>query len=148
MLSQGDQNFQEHSTKSEGANYSLRVDGGTGATDFYQVNTHNLIARWVKKDVPALPEENFTTTIFNHISRIEFQLNYIQYAENANRQNYLNDWTTASEKLLKSESFGAALDKDNHWMSEALNPLVGNVHDDVEKIGENLYLCPGQYQLQ
>jgi hypothetical protein len=134
VLSQGDQNFLAHTTKSEGKTYNIRVDGGTGATDFYSVNTEDLVARWVKKDVPALKEESFTTTIFNHVARVEFQLNYIQFSENGNRQNYLSDWTTASEKLLKSESFGVALDKDNHWMSEALNPLIVGIHDDVEKM--------------
>jgi len=134
MLAQGDQIFLVHTTKNEGATYNIRVDGGTSSTDFYHVNTEDLVARWVKKDVPALKEENFTTTIYNHVSRIEFQLNYTQFSENGSRDNYLSDWATASEKLLKSESFGAALDKDNHWMSEVLNPLVGNIHDDVEKM--------------
>ena len=30
--------------------------------------------RWVMKDVPAIKEESYTSTIENHISKIEFQL--------------------------------------------------------------------------
>ena len=41
--------------------------------------------RWVKKDVPAIHEEPFTTSLDNYYSRITFQLSYVQWSKESGK---------------------------------------------------------------
>jgi Domain of Unknown Function with PDB structure (DUF3858)/Transglutaminase-like superfamily len=134
QLSQGDQAFFVKTGKSEPTVYAIRESGGTESDENYQINAFENVIRWVKKDVPPLKEESYTTTISNHISRIEFQLHYVQFNETSERHTYMGDWFMASEKMLKNPNFGGALDDDNHWMAEELRTITAGCHSDLEKI--------------
>jgi len=131
---QGDKTYDVHTAKEVGETYTVRESNGAGRDDIYNITGTATENRWVKKDVPPLKEENFTTTLKNHLSRIDFQLHYIQYGETGERHDYMGNWFMASEKLLKDEHFGQALDEDNHWMNEDLKPIVAGCKDENEKI--------------
>ena len=133
-LTQGDQNFFIKTSKTEPADYTIRVSGGAESDDVYHLTGSDVVNRWVKKDVPSLKEESFTTTINNYISRIEFQLHYYQFGVSGQRHDYLGNWNIASDKLLKSEYFSAALDNDNAWMSSEMKAIVSDAHSNLEKI--------------
>ncbi|PWT72197.1 MAG: hypothetical protein C5B59_16370 [Bacteroidetes bacterium] len=133
-LNQGDQNFSISTSKQVGANYTLREPGGTGRDDIVNFNGTATASRWVMKDVPALKQEPYTTTLRNHISRIEFQLHYFQFDETSERHDYMGNWFIASEKLLDNENFGKALDEDNHWMSEDLRSITSGCKSSLEKM--------------
>ena len=45
-------------------------------SDKYTLNSTVTDYKWVMKDVKPLKEENFTSSIDNHIAKIEFQLSY------------------------------------------------------------------------
>ena len=47
--------------------------------------------KWIMKDVPALKEEPFTTTIDNSIAKIEFQLQEVAFPRQAS-VSYMNSW--------------------------------------------------------
>jgi hypothetical protein len=135
VLTQGDQSFAVKTTKSVKAYYSVRESGGaSGADEVYSISGSADESHWVMKDVPPLKKESFTTTIFNHVSRVEFQLHYIQFGETAERHDMMGNWFIASEKLLNDEHFGKALDEDNHWMSDEMKTITAGCHDDLEKI--------------
>jgi len=133
-LNQGDQSFYINNSKTVGASYNIRDENGSGRSEFLSLNGQATETRWVMKDVPALKEEPFTTTIGNHVSRIEFQLHYIQYSETTERHDYMGNWFIASEKLLSSEYFGKALDDDNHWMSEEMKGVTSGCKTNLEKM--------------
>lgn len=78
--------------------------------------------RWVMKDVPQLKEESFTSSIKNHISRIEFQLSSQNFP--LTRRDYRNTWTGLTKELLNAPYFGAALDNNNNWLADELKPLL------------------------
>ena len=137
FLMQGYEPFFIKTSKSVFASYSVRSPGGTQSDEVYHLSGSAVTSRWVIKDVPALKTESFTSTIRNHISRIEFQLNYVQYGDENPRHDYMGNWYIASEKLLNNESFGVALDKDNHWMSDEIKTISAgstSVQEIVKKI--------------
>jgi hypothetical protein len=141
----GDQSFFIKTTKEVNAFYKLRESGGSAKDEILNINGTATENRWVMKDVPALKEENFTTTTTNHVAKIEFQLNYIQFEENGERQDIMGNWFTASEKLLKNEYFGKALDEDNRWMTEELSTITAGCKDNGEKIKKIFAYLQGKF---
>lgn len=135
-LNQGDQNFFINTSKTVGAYYSIRESQGADRDEVTNITGTATASRWVMKDVPALKPEAFTTTIRNHISRIEFQLHYTQYSETSERHDFMGNWFIASEKLLDDENFGKALDEDNHWMSEDLKSITAGSNTSLEKMNK------------
>ena len=88
--------------------------------------------RWVMKDVPTLKEESFTTTIRNHIAKIEFQLSSIKYP-NYPVEPILGTWSKLYEGLMKKENFGLSLDKNNGYLGDVVEGLVVGLTTDTAK---------------
>jgi hypothetical protein len=107
-------------------------DGSAGRTEPYNFDDEVIQHRWVMKNVPGLKEEPFTTTVQNYIARIEFQLARVQYP-NQIGQNLMDTWGKLSEELLKSEKFGADLDRNNGWMDDELKTITSGATGDLEK---------------
>lgn len=87
--------------------------------------------RWVMKDVPALKEESFTSTINNHIAKINFQLSDYRYP--LTPTNVMGTWPAVCDKLLKADYFGADLNRNNGWLSDAIKPLINGASNETEK---------------
>jgi hypothetical protein len=87
---------------------------------------------WVMKDVPALKEEAFTTTVRNAVSKIEFQLNQVAFP-NTIPTNYLNTWEKAAEELYKDERFGMLIDRPNNWLDDDVAAIVKTAPGKREK---------------
>jgi transglutaminase superfamily protein/uncharacterized protein DUF3858 len=134
FLAQGDQHFFIKTSKDVGASYTVRESGGTESDDVYHIMSNAIDSRWVKTGVPAMKEENYTSTIKNYVSRIEFQLHYVQYTETSERHEKMSNYFVASEKLLKDESFGAALENDNSWMNTELKTITAGCNSPGEKM--------------
>jgi hypothetical protein len=94
--------------------------------------------RWVIKNVPALKEEKFTSSIKNHISKIEFQLAGINFPHQPYR-NVMGDWVKVSEDLLKEEDFGYSLDRNNGWLSDSLKKITAGATNDLDKARKIYY---------
>ena len=110
-----------------------RSAGATERINFpVSVATHKMIMR----NIPALKEENFTTTIDNHIAKIEFQL--AEYRQPLAYRSVMGNWFDVSQTLLKDEDFGSQLSKDNSWMNDELKLAVKNAASEKEK-AKNIY---------
>jgi hypothetical protein len=132
-VNQGDQNFFIDTVTGTKEYYTIRVSGGTESDDIYDLKANVIQERWVKKDVPAIRREAYITTLRNYIARVEFQLNYVQYTPTTQRYDYMGSWYIASEKLLKDDQFGKALDDDNRWMEDELKSILAGSTDELEK---------------
>jgi hypothetical protein len=88
--------------------------------------------RWVIKDVPAIKEENYTSTLRNHVSKIEFQLSQYRFP-NQPVKDIMGNWVSASEALMKDEDFGMAIEKDNNWLNDDMKAIVGSATNPLEK---------------
>ncbi len=83
------------------------------------------------KDVPALKEESYTSTINNHLSRIQFQLSELR--EPFVPKKIMGTWQQASTELLKDQDFGYSLNRDNGWLNDVMGDATRNAKTDLEK---------------
>ncbi|HTD94733.1 MAG TPA: DUF3857 domain-containing protein, partial [Chitinophagaceae bacterium] len=131
-LTQGYQTFAIRDHKDSRASYSFSnskaVSGNReGATLTAGVTYY----RWVMKDVPALKPESYTSTLNNHISKIEFQL--AEYRYPFTPKNVMGTWVQACEHLLTSDYFGASLSKDNGWLNGPTDDATRGALTEVDK---------------
>ncbi len=131
---QGDQNFYIDTTKEVYPFYSIRQSNGTSSDDNYNVTGASVYRRWVKKNIPSLHEEPYTTTIDNYYSRIKFQLSYIQWSKESERHEQSSTWNLLSKDLLEYEDFGIALNRENGWMTDELQGILQHSESDEEKV--------------
>ncbi|HMO62176.1 MAG TPA: DUF3857 domain-containing protein [Ferruginibacter sp.] len=101
------------------------------------VSTFNLKGKiyyhtWIMKEVPALKEEPFTTTIKNAVAKIEFQLNQIAYPGTI-AQNYMDSWEKVAEEMRNEEKFGSAISGANNWLNDELSVVAGGAATEIEK---------------
>ena len=87
--------------------------------------------KWVIKDVPALKEENFTSTLKNHLAGIEFQL--AEYRQPLSYRNIMGTWPGACKNLMEDEDFGLTLSKDNGWLDDVVAVATKNSKSNFEK---------------
>lgn len=132
MRLQGDGHFDVDETKDANIVYIVRESNGTSSDDSYTIDGTSTYKRWVKKNVPAIHEEPFTTTIDNYYSKMTFQLQYIQWNNESPRHEQNSTWTARSRTLLQDEDFGKALSDDNNWLTDVLKEILqaSNTEDD------------------
>jgi Domain of Unknown Function with PDB structure (DUF3858)/Transglutaminase-like superfamily len=124
MNIQGDETFDVNTTKEIYGTFSIRESNGAGKDDIYSLSGNSVDKRWVKKNVPALHEEPFTTTLDNYNSRVTFQLNYFQWSPENERHDYMDTWYKTAKTLMQDEDFGLSLSYENNWMSDELKSIV------------------------
>jgi hypothetical protein len=92
-----------------------RVAGGIENVEF-----KNTKFRWVAKEVPALHEESYVTTMDDFVAKIEFELTATNW--NHNYKPFGQSWEAMAKDLLESEYFGKQLNR------------TGFVKDEIEGI--------------
>jgi len=83
------------------------------------------------KNVPALKEESFVSTIENHVAKVEFQL--AEYRSPLSQQTLMGDWEDVTEALLNDENFGGQLKKDNNWLNSEMVAILKDAKTSKEK---------------
>lgn len=136
FLTQGYLNYDINTRKSGTTVYNVISSEGTERSERYRIDANITDYRWVIKDVPALKEESFTTTVNNYISKIEFQLS--EYRPPLQYRSFLGTWGKLSEDLMNAEYFGEPLTKDNKWLDEITEPLAKGGASKLEK-AKNIY---------
>lgn len=122
--------------KNESTDYSYQyiISQATniGANQTYTLNTTIHDKMWQIKNVPAIKEENFTTTLNNHIAKVEFQLSEYRFPGQLVK-NIMGDWNSVTEKLLEREDFGIAYTRSNNWLDDELKMIITDSKDKIEK---------------
>jgi hypothetical protein len=103
-----------------------------GSDDLINLSSNNTISKWVMKDVPAMKEEIFTSSIDNHLSRIEFQMAGRKFPEMP-YVDVMGSWSKLSLELLKDKEFGFAFQDPNEWLLPALASLKPEGKTPIEK---------------
>ena len=137
ILNQGYQDFsiKSNTTINEHFKFSVTVPVAgpygtrSSAIDVYATSKDN---RWVIKNVPPLKEEKFTTTLGNHIQKVEFQLASIQYP-NSIAQNIMSNWVKVSQELSDNIHFGADIRRNNSWLNEDLKTITNGAVNALDK---------------
>jgi hypothetical protein len=135
-LTQGYQPYYIKDQKSRKENFYMADSRGISATERVSFNAGVTEFRWVMKEVPPLKEENFTSTLRNHISKIEFQLKSIGYP--FEYRNFMDTWVNVTKQLMNDEDFGLQLHKDNGWLNEVIKTAAGEGKTNEEK-AKNIY---------
>jgi transglutaminase-like putative cysteine protease len=131
FLSRGFHGIDINERKDRTASFTVRQTQTASSTESFNFNAGVTDFRWVMKDVPELKTESFTSSIMNHISRMEFQLASKQYPLEV--QNYRTSWTELTKGLLQNESFGSILNNSNNWLSDDIKPVYASVNSGEEK---------------
>lgn len=135
FLTKGFQSFHIKESKEKYQRYNVQQKGETSAEkdNIISLTSTNTISRWVMKDVPAIKEENFTSTTENYTSKIEFQQSGIHFPEMPFK-NIMGNWESLSLELLKDKDFGADFSTiDKNWLNEATQNLQLNGKSAIEK---------------
>lgn len=117
-------------------NFSMVDPGGAERDEHFTYDDDVVTRRWVMRNVPAMKEEPFTTTLYNYLSRLEFQLHSYNF-RNVPPKDKMGNWFLVSEALLKDEDFGVDLDKSNGWLDDSLKLITkgaANTREKAEKI--------------
>lgn len=72
--------------------------------------------RWVMKDVPALQEEPYITTIKDYVAKIEFEITGTKFG--AVPQTFRQTWAALSKSLLEREDWGRQLNRTGFVKAE------------------------------
>lgn len=111
--------------------FSIVNTRGTSPTSSEPLMANVTDYRLLMKNIPALKEEIYTTTLNNHIAKVEFQLAEIR--QPLEQRDIMGDWSGVVENLLDDEYFGAQLSKDNSWMNDELRIALKGAADDNKK---------------
>ena len=150
-LSQGYHPYFANERKSVFRTFNVLVPGQLASerNENYTFSGDVQIIRWIMKDVPALKEEMFTSTINNHISKVEFQLS--AYREPLRPRDIMGNWLTVTENLLKNESFASTLAKNNNWLDDEMKVITAGATTPMQKAKliyayvRDHFTCTGQY---
>lgn len=132
-LSQGSKDF--FVKKSDTEKRKWYITFGANSTEASQTESlegYATIDKWVMKELPALKEEPYTSTIDNHISKIEFQLASVQYP-NQPLDLVMNSWDKAMTELMQSEDFGNTLNHPNNWLDDDLKVITKGATTATDK---------------
>jgi hypothetical protein len=136
---QGDENFAVNTTKEVTEGFSIRAavknpqDQGIVSVrdNIIRVTGSSIDKRWVKKNVPALRLEPYTTSIENYNSRVAFQLSFFQWNNEYQRDEYMPTWPAACKTLLEEESYWHTLNHENGWMTDEVRSITqGSTSDE------------------
>jgi len=131
FLTQGDKLYDINKRDDHRESFNIVDVQSSGASDRFSFDSGISDYKWVKKNVKPLKEESFTSTLNNHISKIEFQLS--EYREPLRNKRIMGTWEKLAQDLLASENFGKQLDKDNGWLKEFVAPVINGATGTLEK---------------
>ncbi|MVT11266.1 DUF3858 domain-containing protein [Chitinophaga tropicalis] len=113
-------------------NLTYEPNGNAGRSENLNVTLGLSTYQWTAQNLPALKLENYTTTLRNHVSKIEFQLSAIKYPNSPVRP-VMGTWPKLYEDLNKDEEFGADLDKNNGYLGDVVKELTAGLTSDTAK---------------
>lgn len=134
-IMQGYQPFYQRSSNEVRQSFSVMVpsDEGIGGRSQMVTEEANVqFTRWVMKNVPALKEEAFTSSLDNHIAKIEFQLKQLRFDGSPYRE-MMGSWPAVVQRYNEFESFGMNLYKNNGFVDEEIKPVVAKANTALEK---------------
>ncbi len=102
-----------YSSQNVGSGFNTRRESG----GVNQVEAKSDAYVWIMKDVPALREERYITTLSDYQSKIEFELQQVKYPGEAPKT-MTGNWEDVTRDLLQSEKFGNQLNRNNFFKNE------------------------------
>ena len=119
VKTQGHRRFTVDTVLFSSASFAMNLAGFRPAT-WSGRTIHHI---WALRDAkPMEKKEPYTTTLRNHVQKVQFQLSAISY--NGYEKSYMASWPQLTYDLLRMDNFGGSLDDRNHWMDDELKKIV------------------------
>ena len=119
VKNQGYRPFTLDTTLNSAASFYIGFVGG--AHGLWSGNTVHRI--WALSHVTPLERpEPYTTTLRNHLQKVQFQLSGVRY--DTYSKTYRTNWPELTAELLKSPNFGESLGDRNRWLDDELKKIV------------------------
>jgi hypothetical protein len=119
VKTQGHRLFTVDTVLFSSASFTMNLSGFRPAT-WSGRTIHHIWA--LQGATPLEKKEPYTTTLRNHVQKVQFQLSAISY--NGYEKSYMASWPQLTYDLLKNDNFGGSLDDRNHWMDDELKKIV------------------------
>ncbi len=132
FLGQGYVPFDISTASSTHDSYRIVIPGGAERDEMANISANVVGHRWAIKNIPALKEESYTTTLKNHVAKIEFQLSQFRFPDMPVKD-IMGNWHTTSEALLDDEDFGADLARNNGWLTDDMKAVTKGASTPLEK---------------
>lgn len=136
-LKQGYLKFDIQDKSSTSGSFIVSQSRGTSATERFNIPGQINVNRWVIKNAPAMKEEPFTSTLKNHISKIDFQLAEYRFPDMPTEP-IMGNWAKVGEELMKSENFGIPINRNNGWLDAELPIIIKGAANKIE-VAQKLY---------
>lgn len=118
FLSQGYLPFYIKDAKDRRDNFAGSIPGGASSNDRFSFTAGVTDHRMVMINVPALKNEGFTSTIRNHIAKVEFQLS--EHRDPLVPKSVMGTWKQVNDDLMNAEYFGQHIKKDNNFLDDEI----------------------------
>jgi len=112
--------------------FRVTIPGGSERDENVSLDGIVYAKRWILKNVPALREESYTSTVKNYVSKLEFQLSNIQFRGQPSHDQ-MGNWFLLGKKLMENEYFGQNLSKNNNWLDDDMKLATKGATTKLEK---------------
>jgi hypothetical protein len=146
-LTQGYQPFYSKTESTTAIPYNSVVseNGSYGSDNLLSITEDTKYQKWIMTDVPALKEEPYTTSIQNHIAKIEFQLKGIQYPHEPYEE-VMHTWPKVADELLHEDDFGSSLSKTNGWLDVDMSTIVSGAKSCIDSARKIYYYVKNNFK--
>jgi hypothetical protein len=131
FLKYGYKDFYVNNKTNRTGSFMVIDENKTNGTGKYNFSASITDYRWVMKDLPEIREESFTSTIKNHIVRMEFQL--ASHNPPLAPKTFTTTWPMLTSGLIGSEHFGNVMEINNNWLADEVKAAIKNPGSDTEK---------------
>jgi Domain of Unknown Function with PDB structure (DUF3857) len=141
QIQQGYERMIINEAKNGQVSYLLHIPGAfsdasntirsAATSESVSINTKEF--RWAMKDLPAIREEPFMTTIDDYVSKIEFELSSSQFP-GSNYKSYSESWESLNTRLMEHEYFGLQLNRSG-YLKEMVSTIKASSKDTLAQIG-------------
>jgi hypothetical protein len=111
--------------------FNVRETRTAGTTQNLNFTSTVTDYRWVMKDVPELKAESFTSTLANHIAKLEFQLVSKNFP--LTPESYRSSWTSLTKNLMEADYFAKDISGSNGWVSASVKTMTAGAASETEK---------------
>ncbi|WP_349317405.1 DUF3858 domain-containing protein [Chitinophaga sp. MM2321] len=139
LIPQGYDTYAVKSKESSRSTFTFRVEsqGATGPSQTATATPGVTTYKWAMKDVPAIKNEDYITTLDNYVNKVEFQLSSINWP-GRERKPVRNTWSGLMTDLLKDEDYGEQLSNNNGFLGDIVDELTKDTKTNREK-AEKIY---------
>ncbi len=131
---QGDSVYDQIIRRSIPTNFSFKRYEGNGFQKLIWMKGNSTQLIWIKKNVPAFSQESFVNSIKNYVSRVSFQLEFLQLDNERQKRDFKTTWTDFGYEYFYDGNLGEQMVGENIWLGKDIGDIVENAQTTKDKI--------------